>query len=199
MQKKIKTNSKNGFTLVEVLVAAAIFAIVMSIAMTSFVNSSALQKTSSVISDNSSIGTSVLEAISRDAKLANGDAAHPRIEISDDTLTLNYFFDGVLTSKTYQYSYNAESGRGTITYNDSIQTSDIIDSNFTVAKDVVDGVDVPIFAFDNYSTTVGDGGQIQPNLKVHFKLSRLNPGANENISQIFQTTITSRYYEGFNE
>jgi len=122
-------NNKNGFTLIEILIASALFVSIISIVLAVLGFSVNLQSRNSAIREASQTARFIIEAISRDVRLADSYSIPNNYEII-------IFKDGE------SYSYNYNEADKTIYYNNLTRlnpdTVEIIGVNFSGVDDTND-------------------------------------------------------------
>ena len=184
----------SGFTLIEVLVSGIIFALTIGVAIASFSSSTAVQMKNQIIREVAQNGRYVIENISRDVKMANADilySEYSAFEVVGNELTINTF-DQTGNRKTVIYEYippqDQESGK--IMYDGY---------NLTHEEYSIEQVgDNPVFQQNIYNPS-SSLGEIQQTLKIKFRISNFRDGrASETISEVFETSVTTRSYPGFN-
>jgi prepilin-type N-terminal cleavage/methylation domain-containing protein len=88
--------TKNGFTLIEILIASAIFVSIISIVLAVLGFSVNLQSRNSAIREASQTARFIIEAISRDVRLADSyyiDSNYPKVTIEKNGLSYSYSYE----------------------------------------------------------------------------------------------------------
>lgn len=180
---KIKKTGKNrflraqkGFTLIEILVAAAIFAMVVTVSMVTFGANSALQSRSDAVRAASENAKFIVEAIARDIRLAD-DAS---VSTSNNTITARQGNDIII------YSYSSPN----IRYTEKI-------SGVTTINNVPlnsSNISVDSLSFSN----VAPAGSTTPLIKISMKFTaKIGSKAVETQSETIETTVSTRNYPSF--
>jgi prepilin-type N-terminal cleavage/methylation domain-containing protein len=163
---------KKGFTLVEILIAMAIFVVLVSVVVATFGFSSNLQTRNLSIRESSQNSRYIVESIARDVRLADS------FEITeDDTKITLYRQDSLI-----EYKLDRESN--SIVYSDELQ-----ENNNLLSEDIIMGE-------DSYFKGVGDDQdnvQSYVKIKISFKSNPENVGKKiQHYDQTIETIISTR-------
>ena len=185
MKFKQAKNKQKGFTLIEVLISAAIFAMVITVSMVVFGANSNLQSRSDAIRTASESAKFIIEAIARDVRLSDSfilsstscDNSTPKkcksISITQGDNTINYIYDAAAKKIMYSDSKN--------TTQESLNTA-----NVRVDSLVFSGVDT------------SDISENQPQLKVSIDFTAvIGTKAVETQSEHVETSISTRNYPDY--
>ena len=110
--KKKTNNKQSGFTLVEILVATAIFSSFMVVAVDSFINILNVENKTNVLRKTQEDTSGILESIMREARSANGvfDASGKRVEpaysVASNSLTIKSTENSTVTETVYSLDTN---------------------------------------------------------------------------------------------
>lgn len=189
-------NSQKGFTLIELLVAAFIFVIAITLSVGIFTTSSGVQSKTEVLRSTSQTGRYILEAITREVRLAES------FEIMTD-LSGNYSVNstnnrvgnflktvsrdpisGTLTTKVFTLVTENDLGKVKVQTNGG-QFQDISPSVINVTN----------LNFEGYVPTMGS--QKQPFVTIDLKVKHtasIKGRAAEKAEETLRTTINQRNY-----
>lgn len=163
MRKKIQ---KNGFTLIEILIASAIFVSIISIVLAVLGFSVNLQSRNSAIREASQTARFIIEAISRDVRLADSYSIPNNHEI-------------IIEKNGESYSYNYNESDNTIYFNNLVRlnpdTVEISNVNFSGIDDTYDYI------------------QSYLQIKMTFK-SKLGKRSLDTKTQTIETSVATRAY-----
>ena len=187
-----------GFTLVEILVAAGIFVVVIGITVATFTTSNCLQSQTVVLRETSQSGRYILETIARDIRLANDTVGRdgkriPAFEVGGNSLTIHTKDEqGNDVGRIYEFYDDPEiEGRQTIMVSEDKGSSysDLISPNISISK--VEGKDI-------FEEIGGSDPTQQNKLAINLQVNHLEEGRRaEQANQVLQTTVTTRSYPGF--
>ena len=158
MNKSIKNHKqRDGFTLIEILVASAIFSMLIGTVIATYAAATRLQIKASAIKESSQTARFIVEAIARDIRLADN------VSIDNDDPN-NVTISLVQGDKTYDYEFirNVSTGVGVIYYDDGTKTkitTDVINvTNFEIF-DIYNGSDTQLPLYDIKITFQATYGQ----------------------------------------
>ena len=166
---------KNGFTLIEVLIASAIFVVLITTAVATFGFSSDLQEKNLAIREASQNARFVIEAIARDVRLADSftiSSDGTRIDLVKDGQDISYYFSD---NNIYYDDGNGE-------------------------EVLTDGTIFVVTQGDDYSYFQGiddSNSDIQSYVKIKMVFVPNNKNAEKNIEQYketIETTVATREY-----
>lgn len=199
-----KKNNQSGFTLVEMLVAVAIFALFLSISASSLVGVIKLEQKTNVLRQTQQNARYILETISREARSANGeinsygeriapaysfDSTYSRLTITSTDLSV-----GKVSQKDYYTS-------GNVIMFDT-RTKNINDSSYTsvdtgVALNNPNDITITSLSFADSIQRLSDLS-IPPELKVTIKAESgkgMNFARDEYRAHVeFKTSVSPRNY-----
>ncbi len=173
---RYKNNLSLGFTLVETLVATAMFVVVITVVIVTFGFSSSLQSKNTALTEASQNVRFIIEAIARDIRLADSfiiSADGKSITLVKNNQTIEYFLqdNNIYYSDEYSIDYPLNSGDITVDNLEFQGIDDTVEKNQSYLEIEID------FAANSGSTK-----------KV------------ETSSQTIETTVSTRAYnKGFDE
>lgn len=172
------TNRKNGFTLVEILIATSIFVVLVATVVATFGFGSDLQSKTLAIREASQNARFIIEAIARDVRLADGfeiSADQKSIEINKGNETI-----------TYSLVEDSDMGGGSVVYDDGINNEKLNTSSLNIGYD------------ESFFSGVGDDNEtVQSYVKIKLVFgSDLGKSSKkvESYSEEVETTISTRAY-----
>ncbi|HTP56803.1 MAG TPA: prepilin-type N-terminal cleavage/methylation domain-containing protein [Candidatus Paceibacterota bacterium] len=170
----MKTDAQRGFSLIELLVAAAVFTYVVASIGGLFVTAINIQRRATGVQKIEENAQFALESIAREVRVStvtSGDTdCNPVDPVATATLTIQHPVNGAVT-----YRYDRSSGVGILYRNDQAITSS--------------DVDVASFAFC-VSGSGHDGHQTRVTMPVTIQSLGGSPSTRVTVS--LQTTVTSR-------
>ena len=174
MQKNIRHQEENGFTLIEVLIASAIFVILITTAVATFGFSSDLQLKTLAIREASQNARFIIEAIARDIRLADS------FEISDDSKKID------ISINNEQISYLFRDND--IIYNDGTNEQSLTNDQLQVITETS--------SFEGVDTAGNDLIQSYVKIKIVFT-SNIGTSEEKNLekfAETIETTVATRAY-----
>jgi prepilin-type N-terminal cleavage/methylation domain-containing protein len=176
-KSQIISYKKNGYTLIEVIIAAVIFAILITVTMVTFGTNSNLQTKSETIQTTSLNAKYIAEAIARDIRLADvvnlDDCAVVDNQTRCKSIELQYGNDSIF----YQFVLNNNIGQ--VNYLDQ----DIDES----VKLNADNISIDEMYFIDEAPQVG----------LHIVFSVEGNKSVESFTQAIDTSVTTRNYPNF--
>lgn len=177
MRKKIRNQIDRGFTLIEVLIASAIFVILITTVVATFGFSSDLQNKTLAIREASQSARFIIEAIARDIRLADSFEIidNQKINIIKNNEEISYYFED--DDVFYSDGENIES-----LTSDTLQV--LTDGNNQSGFDGIDARDKEI--------------QSYVKIKIVFKTTNsfnLENKNSEKFTETIETTVATRAYE----
>jgi len=170
----MKTDAQRGFSLIELLIAAAVFTYVVASISGLFVTAINIQRRATGIQKIEENAQFALESIAREVRVStvtSGDTVcNPVDPVATAQLAIQHPVNGAVT-----YRYDRSSGVGILYRNDQPITSA--------------DVDITSFAFC-VSGSGGDGHQTRVTMPVTIQSLGGNPSTRMTVS--LQTTVTSR-------
>lgn len=192
--ERLEQSKSRGFTLIEILIAAVIFAAVVSIALGVFTTSSSIQTTTEIMRNTSEGGRYALEAMAREVRLATqgfeicGDVVCDQtfnITAGEDQLSGNFL---IVNTAAGVKKYGLEESTLKVWTADSDFGQSLIADDLEVNQ-VNDGEPI----FKGYYT--GADPSKQPFVTIQFTVKNKNPvRVTEEVSQTLRTTVTTRAY-----
>lgn len=166
---------KNGFTLIEVLIASAIFVVLITTAIATFGFSSDLQEKNLAIREASQNARFVIEAIARDVRLADSftiSSNGKKIDLTKDGQDLSYYFEN-----------------NNIYYDDGNEKQILTDGTIFVVTEGNNG---------SYFQGVDDSNSdVQSYVKIKMVFVPNNKNAEKNVEkykETIETTVATREY-----
>lgn len=183
----------HAYTLIEVLIASGIFAVLMTMVMGSISINSNLRNQSKTIRKASINARYAIESISRDFRLASN---YDISTISDNDSVTIYSYDenGVENAKIYSVDKCPA---------DNINTSICVQLN-DGDKEPLTSSDINITKVSDQQSIFDDGGSflagdIQPFLEIKFQVqAKLGKKITDVFNQTMETTVASRSFPGYN-
>lgn len=182
-----------GYTLIEVLIAAGIFAIAMSMVMSTFSVNSNIQNQTKAIREASVSARYAVEAMAREFRLA----ANYEISNSEDSVTF-YSYDESDVKNYRKYllgqCHSASTNTAICVSFNGRDYQPLTSPDINVSNVSQEGQKLAVFN-DRGSFTTGTS---QPFLEIKFTITTtLGKKLTEQFSQTIETTIASRAYPGF--
>lgn len=182
-------SNKKGFTLMEITIAASIFAVVVLIAADMFKLIMDGQRNVLAAKNTQESMRYALEVISREIRMAQKDVGGAGQ------------CPNVANGKVYDYNNNDHSLNFKNTYGECVIYSQVNNSRFQIKRD--DGINPASQGYitpdniiiSNLQFTVNDTSPNQPKVTIEMDVEFKTDKATDKSKMKLQTTISSRYYE----
>lgn len=189
--KKNKPNDQSGFTLAEILVTVGIFAIVMMISSSIFININNLQQQTANMARLQNEGRYVLEKIGKEIRGRELDYDQTVLEPSGVT--------DVLAFKPDEYGegyriYYVSSSQEIMIETTSAEAAPKI-SSLTADDIIVEKMAFKVMPLDDpYSVGAGSSSSMQPRVTIMMQIKNRNVPERYLKTLLLQTTISSKIY-----
>lgn len=183
---------QQAYTLIEILIAAALFAVIIGSVLFSFSNNSQTRNKIKTIRETSINARYAIEAIARELRLA----ASFKIVSGNDIIINSYDENGGLTTREYivkEYSPANNNNAIFVCLNNTANCQPLTNPSINISS--INGQ--PIFNDQGSNSLISN---IQPFVEINLSVnSKIGKKITDQFTQSLSTRVATRIYPGFNQ